>query len=266
MAPPPLRRYGLRWVTEKERKKWFKEHKESKYSHDMFIDRNFLSLVFPHMVDRILTLGLGFVFDALDDCNLNMVREFLANWMPKERSNQVKIRGKIIEFSPMDLNRLLGTPHVNPQPFVNMVKKTLYRDIRHTLCGPNSVAQWTLHQQFGYHVSLPYAHLSREARVWLKIVCASLVPRKNVTDVTRKRLRMNGVTKEQLQQLNIDYPLRENSRALCRVGPKYEDPLDDDVSTEDEMARVDSDLESSDDNEEASNMGEVSLAPTDDEE
>ncbi|MCD9646557.1 hypothetical protein HAX54_036477 [Datura stramonium] len=79
MAPPPLRRYGLRWVTKKEGKKWFKEHKEFKYSHDMFIDRNFSSPVFPHMVDRILTLGIGFMFDALADCNLNMVREFLAN-------------------------------------------------------------------------------------------------------------------------------------------------------------------------------------------
>ncbi|MCE3050451.1 hypothetical protein HAX54_047226 [Datura stramonium] len=60
MAPPPLRLYGLRSVTEKEGKKWFKEHKESKYPHDMFNDRNFLSLAFTHMLDRILTLGLGF--------------------------------------------------------------------------------------------------------------------------------------------------------------------------------------------------------------
>ncbi|MCD9646597.1 hypothetical protein HAX54_036578 [Datura stramonium] len=158
MAPPTLRRYGLRWVTEKEGKKWFKEHKESKYSYDMFIDRNCLSLVFPQMVDRILTLGLGFVFDAPGDCNLNMVKEFLASWMPKERSNQVKIRGQIIEFASMALNRLLGTPNVNPQPFFVMVKKPPYRNIRHTLCGPNSVARWTRHQQFGYHVLLPYAH------------------------------------------------------------------------------------------------------------
>ncbi|MCD9643983.1 hypothetical protein HAX54_031895, partial [Datura stramonium] len=35
---------------------------------------------------------------------------------------------------------LLGTPHVEPQPFVNIVKKSLYRDIKPTRCGPNSVA------------------------------------------------------------------------------------------------------------------------------
>ncbi|MCD9638895.1 hypothetical protein HAX54_023067, partial [Datura stramonium] len=169
MAPLPLRRYGLRWVIEKEGKRWFKKHKESKYSHDMFIDRNCLSLVFPHMVDRILTLCLSFIFNALGDYNLNMVRELFANWMPKERSNQVKIRGQIIEFLPKALNRLLGTPNVEPQTFVDMVKKPTYRNIRHTLCGPSSIARWTRHQQLGYHVLLPYAHLSREARVWLKI-------------------------------------------------------------------------------------------------
>ncbi|MCD9643790.1 hypothetical protein HAX54_031489 [Datura stramonium] len=235
------------------------------------------------MVDRILNLGLCFVFDAPGDCNLNM---------------------------------------------------------------------WTRNQQFGYRVSLLYAHLSREARPWLKIVCACLVPGKHVTHVTRERvclvyalmtrmsinvgvliknvlkrarvkkgqnfgfrglltrflhrhdieeeeadyrpandprridvtekkepegingaflsvnernaridnilshlygmqmlqLRMNGVIEEQLQQLNIDYPLSEHLQAHCRVGLGYEEPLDDDVATEDEMTRVDSDLESSDDN------------------
>ncbi|MCD7457799.1 hypothetical protein HAX54_036193 [Datura stramonium] len=139
------------------------------------------------MVDRILTLGLGFVFEAPGDCNFNMVREFLANWMPKERSNQVKIRGQIIKFASMALNRLLGTPHIDPQPFVKIVKKPTYREIRHTLCGPNSVA---------------------------------------------------------------------------RVGHGYEEPLDDDVSMEDEMERVDSDVDSSGDNEEDFEMGEATLSPT----
>ncbi|MCD9560400.1 hypothetical protein HAX54_019073 [Datura stramonium] len=202
----------------------------------------------------------------------------------------------------------------------------------------------------------PYSHLSREARVWLKIVYACLVPGKHVTHITRKRvcivyalmigvpvnvkviiknvlrrvrvkkgqsfgfgglliqflcghqikeeeadykpgydpmgidvtkpkepegvhgpvlyvnernaqinnmlshlLRMNGVTEK---QLNIDYPLREHSRALCRVGPGFEEPLDDDVATEDEMAKVDFDIESSDAKEEDSEMGEAAFSPT----
>ncbi|MCD7472357.1 hypothetical protein HAX54_013515 [Datura stramonium] len=172
MAPPPLRRYDLH---------------------------------------RILTLDLGLMFNASDDCNFNMVREFFTNWIPKERSNQVKIRGQIIEFAPKALNRLLGIPNIDPQPFVDMAKKPPYRNIRHTLCGPNSVARWTRHQQF-------------------------------------------GLTSERALA------------ALCRVGPGYEEPLNDDVATEDAMARVDSDIESSDDDEEDSDMGEATLSPTDDEE
>ncbi|MCD9646596.1 hypothetical protein HAX54_036577 [Datura stramonium] len=54
------------------------------------------------------------------------------------------------------------------------------------------------------------------------------------------QLWMNGMTEEQLK---IDYPLSEHSRALCRVRPGYEEPLDDDMAMEDEMARVDSDID-----------------------
>ncbi|MCD7468186.1 hypothetical protein HAX54_006148 [Datura stramonium] len=136
----------------------------------------------------ILTPGLGFMFKASGDCYLNMVREFLADCIPKERSNQVKIRGEIIEFAPKALNRVHGIPNVHPQPFVDMVKKPLYRNTRQILCGRNSVAPWARYQQLGYHVSLPYAHLSREARVWLKIVCACLVPGEYVTHVIRERV------------------------------------------------------------------------------
>ncbi|MCD9643798.1 hypothetical protein HAX54_031497 [Datura stramonium] len=96
--------------------------------------------------DRILTLGLGL-------CLMHRVT-----------------------FAPKALNKVLGTPNVDPQPFVDMVKKPLYRNIRHILCGPNSVARWALHQQLG-----------------MKML----------------QLRMNGVTKEQLQQLNIGYALSE---------------------------------------------------------
>ncbi|MCD9638493.1 hypothetical protein HAX54_022493 [Datura stramonium] len=74
-------------------------------------------------------------------------------------------------------------------------------------------------------------------------------------------LRMNRVTEEQLQQLNMDYPLSEHSRALCRVGPRFEEPLDDDLATKDEMVRVDSDIESSDAEEKDSEMGENCSCP-----
>ncbi|MCD9646824.1 hypothetical protein HAX54_037010 [Datura stramonium] len=61
------------------------------------------------------------------------------------------------------------------------------------------------------------------------------------------QLKMNEVTEEQLQQLNMDHPLSEHSRAFCRIGPRFEHPLDDDMATDEEMSRVDSDIESNDD-------------------
>ncbi|MCE5165769.1 hypothetical protein HAX54_012188 [Datura stramonium] len=172
-------------------------------------------------------------------------------------------------------------------------------------------------------------HLRSEARVWLKIICACLVPEKHVTHMTRKRVflfyalmtampinvgviiknvlkrtrvkkgglltrflrghdieeeemdyrpaydprgidvtktkepegikipvlfvneynaridnmlshlygmsmlhpRMNGVTEEQLQQLNMDYSMIEHSRALLQSWSWFEEPLDDDMAT-----------------------------------
>ncbi|MCD7462597.1 hypothetical protein HAX54_048878, partial [Datura stramonium] len=56
------------------------------------------------------------------------------------------------------------------------------------------------------------------------------------------QLRINRVAEEKLQQLNMDYPLSEHLRALCRVGPGFEEPLYNDVAIEDEMERVDSDM------------------------
>ncbi|MCD7469559.1 hypothetical protein HAX54_008671, partial [Datura stramonium] len=49
------------------------------------------------------------------------------------------------------------------------------------------------------------------------------------------------------------------------VGPGFEEPLGDDVAIEDEMVRVVFDIKSSDAEEEDFEMGEVALAPTDNE-
>ncbi|MCD9559512.1 hypothetical protein HAX54_017511 [Datura stramonium] len=146
----PLRHFALCWVMEKEGKKWFKEHKESKYSHEMFIDKKSLALEFPHIVERLHTLGLGFVLNDPGECNLNMVREFLANWDPKESERYARIDDMLIHLYDMKMVQLI----------------------------------------------------------------------------------MNFVIEEQLQQLNMDYPLTENSKDLCRVGLGFEEPLNDDIATD----------------------------------
>ncbi|MCD7470404.1 hypothetical protein HAX54_010268 [Datura stramonium] len=45
---------------------------------------------------------------------------------------------------------------------------------------------------------------------------------------------MSKVTEELLQQLNMDYTLREHLRALYKVGPSFKEPFDDDDSIDEE--------------------------------
>ncbi|MCD7458307.1 hypothetical protein HAX54_037835 [Datura stramonium] len=90
MPPQPPRRYGLCWVTKQEDKKWFKEHKESKYSHELFVDRTSLASEFARVIDILQSLGLNFVFNDPSECNLNMMREFFVNLDPKEGLDVMK--------------------------------------------------------------------------------------------------------------------------------------------------------------------------------
>ncbi|MCD9559431.1 hypothetical protein HAX54_017388, partial [Datura stramonium] len=96
--------------------------------------------------------GLCWVTNQEGKCNLNIMREYFANWKPKERTNQVKIKGQIVNFTSVALNRLLGTPIIEPQPMKDLILRPPigkldililrppYREIIHTLNGPNSIA------------------------------------------------------------------------------------------------------------------------------
>ncbi|MCE0481365.1 hypothetical protein HAX54_039067 [Datura stramonium] len=176
--------------------------------------------------------------------------------------------------------------------------------------------------------------MSREAHVWLKIVCACLVLGKHVTYVTRESvflvyalmtvmpINVGVIIKNVLRRVRekkgqsfgfgglltrflhghdieeeeADYRPIYDSRGinvtktmepegingpvlsvnehnaridnmlshLVRSG--FEEPIDDDVATEDEITRVDSDIQSSDVEEKDSEMGEATLAPIDNEE
>ncbi|MCE0480598.1 hypothetical protein HAX54_037617, partial [Datura stramonium] len=49
---------------------------------------------------RILTLGLGFVFDGPGDCNLNMMREFVKNLMPTRGRTKHDIEDEEADYRP----------------------------------------------------------------------------------------------------------------------------------------------------------------------
>ncbi|MCD9638649.1 hypothetical protein HAX54_022739, partial [Datura stramonium] len=48
-------------------------------------------------------------------------------------------------------------------------------------------------------------------------------------------------TEEELWQVDRDYPMNEHARAMCRIGPAFVESVDDDVSTDKERCREDSD-------------------------
>ncbi|MCD9640229.1 hypothetical protein HAX54_025411, partial [Datura stramonium] len=60
---------------------------------------------------------------------------------------QVKIRGKFVNFRPVSLNRLLGTLNIDPHVIKDLILRPPYREIGHTLSGPNSVASPFLREQ-----------------------------------------------------------------------------------------------------------------------
>uniref|UniRef100_M1DCP2 Putative plant transposon protein domain-containing protein n=1 Tax=Solanum tuberosum TaxID=4113 RepID=M1DCP2_SOLTU len=132
---------------------------------------------------------MGFIFDELTECNLHMVWEFCVNWATESRSNFVKVRGVDVNLTPAVLNDIVGTsPDAVSLVLTGLNIRLPYRAIRHTLCGPQSMVQWTKHNAKRYYQSLPYAHMLREARVWLNIVMHCSTPGLHYTNITRDRV------------------------------------------------------------------------------
>ncbi|XP_016577508.2 uncharacterized protein LOC107875339 isoform X2 [Capsicum annuum] len=343
------RRYGTKAVMESGRK-WYSQHKESKYSADQFIDRASLMKEYPSMVRRIEALHMNFLFEQPSECNLSLVREFYANWDLRNKDAEVEVRGRVVTFTANCVNDLLGTPVVDAEPLKRMNVEPPYQHIRHLLCGTCSTARWIRHKESGTHVSLPFAHMNREARLWAKIIYACLVHGTHMTAVTRDRvciiyalmredielnvgaiifsamrkarllggrrygfgglltrfLRQQGVpeedvdykppvnlrpldfsrtkgpasygvtltmperqarndeitarmygltmlqlkiggrpaTEQEIRAVELDYPLGPHARTMLRIGPDFDEPLDDDVPTEEERRMGYSDDES----------------------
>ncbi|KAL3339362.1 hypothetical protein AABB24_028136 [Solanum stoloniferum] len=50
------------------------------------------------------------------------------------------------------------------------------------------MVQWTKHNAKRFHQSLFYAHMIRDAQVWLKIIMNCLIPGLHYTNITRDRV------------------------------------------------------------------------------
>ncbi|KAH0669439.1 hypothetical protein KY285_025463 [Solanum tuberosum] len=215
------RRFGAK-VVNKERKTWYEKHTEASYFSDVIIDRDTLEHEFPQILRRIRELGMEFVIAEPEGCNLHMVREFYANWAPEARSHYVTVRGRNVPITPTGITDILCTPQdTDPLVLTGLIIRPPYQAIRHILCGPQSMAQWTKHNGKKYHQSLPYAHIFRETRVWLKVVMNYLIPGLHYTDITCDRVclvyaLMTGM------ELNIGAIMKSSMRkARVHKGHKY---------------------------------------------
>uniref|UniRef100_M1DFU7 Putative plant transposon protein domain-containing protein n=1 Tax=Solanum tuberosum TaxID=4113 RepID=M1DFU7_SOLTU len=142
-----------------------------------------------------------------------MVREFYANWAPEARSHYVTVRGRNVPITPTCINDILGTPEdTDPLVLIGLNICPPYQAIRHILCGPQSIAQWTKHSVKRYHQSLPYAHMLWETHVWMKVVMNCLIPGLHYNDITRDRVclvyaLMTGIPEEHLDYMAPLYPV-----------------------------------------------------------
>ncbi|MCD7460841.1 hypothetical protein HAX54_044573, partial [Datura stramonium] len=213
------------------------------------------------------------------DTRKNLRREF-GNFLllgnQRRRSKQVKIRGKVVNFTPALLNKLPGTLNVDSQWMRDLLLWPLYREICHTLSGSRRLViigvimrdilrreRARKGQRFSFRGLLNRFLRARqvvEEEVNYRLQhdlkgLDSLVWDANASAEDRRSDRGAAATG------NIDYSLSEHSRALYRVGLGFEEPFNDDDPTDDEKAHIDSNLEYDADEGEDFEMGEATYAP-----
>ncbi|MCD7473593.1 hypothetical protein HAX54_015534, partial [Datura stramonium] len=59
---------------------WFKTQKKAKYAPENWIDEGRMALEFLYIREKIRELGVGYIFNELERCNLTLLRKFYANW------------------------------------------------------------------------------------------------------------------------------------------------------------------------------------------
>lgn len=89
------------------------------------------------------------------ECNLHLVREFYANWDPRDLDFEVNIRGHVVTFTAHDLNVLFGALEADIDPLRQLNITPPYTDISHLLCENKFVARWTRHKDSGLHLIFP---------------------------------------------------------------------------------------------------------------
>ena len=109
----PRRTFGIKWVLEEEGKEWYRNNKVKKYVHVESMQKESLAKNCPRILAKIMALKLDFIFREMGECNLDLTRDFYANWSPRTTGNEVKIRGQVLQLNADFFNSFLGTPSMD---------------------------------------------------------------------------------------------------------------------------------------------------------
>lgn len=116
---------------------------------DMVVEERCLRAKYLAIWKFVHELGLGFVFGNPEDINVNLVLEFYAGYDPDDPKQYVPIWGRLIDFLAIAICNYLETPDVPNEPLGNFIVGLTCRDLRHTLCGGNSMAAWVRDKKTG---------------------------------------------------------------------------------------------------------------------
>ncbi|OIS97236.1 hypothetical protein A4A49_52609 [Nicotiana attenuata] len=112
-------------------------------------------------------LGLSYVFQNCGEININLVREFYAGFDPEDLEQLVPIRERLIDISASTICNFLGALDVPGEPLDHFIVRPTYRELRHTLCGVNSVATWVRDKKTNRHRKFPKKNMKAKVKVWL---------------------------------------------------------------------------------------------------
>ena len=214
VIPPATKRTTTPRLSE-EGAEWYARFDTSKgYTHERAISRAPLKKNFRDIHDRIVAMGWTSVFEQPGPVNIDLVMEFYACIPNRRIPDSVFFRKRWVPLTASALCRAIGAPDVPVEPLLEFIKRPDYRAIRETLCGANSKAQWARYSgPLRKHRSMSMSNFCREARVWLRLLNARIMPLDHFSEVQRERVcivyfLMTG------QPVNIGYWMLQEIRRV----------------------------------------------------
>ncbi|OIT03467.1 hypothetical protein A4A49_08849 [Nicotiana attenuata] len=184
----PACKHGIRAVPAHARR-WFQTFVPSVNPNpEVAIDDRKLARIYGDIYNNIRALGFDSIFRPGDAVNVNLVKEFYANWQPEASLDavyEVQVRGKVIPFSSRVINRIMGFTEHSHKLFQRFLRRPDYPAICCLLCGADSSAAWTRDAN-EFHKDMKKATFQRPATV--RLINAKITPTGSDTDVPRLKV------------------------------------------------------------------------------